>query len=80
MAKGEGAQICWFIILVLSVGFFIWGLMDLLKKQQADEPETGDVISRQIRGFAYIMISQVVLVLGGALCYGKGQGKGLLQM
>lgn len=70
MGDKEGAQICYIVVLILSLGFMIWGLMDLLKKQQLNESSSTDVISRQMRGMGYILLSLVVLSLGGALCAG----------
>lgn len=58
---------CFIIVLVVSIAFLVYGFMDLMKKGN----EQGvDRISRQLKGFAFIMLSQVVLVLGGALCLG----------
>ena len=74
----DGASLCYILVIIVSIGFLIWGFMDLLKRKQANERTTNDVISRQIRGFAFIMISQVILVLGTILCLGANGGlKGL---
>lgn len=70
MADKEGAQICYIVVLILSLGFMIWGLMDLLKKKQLNETSGTDVISRQMRGMGYILLALVVLSLGGAACAG----------
>lgn len=69
----DGSQICYLLILVASIGFLVWGFMDLLKKKQGNETDT-QVISRQIRGFAFIMIAQVVLVVGSMVCFGLSGG------
>ena len=74
MANGDGAQICYLLVLLVAIGFLVWGFMDLLKKQQPNEKSQTDVISRQIRGFAFIMLSQVVLLLGSMICFGLGGG------
>lgn len=74
MVKNDATQLCYLVILALSIGFIVWGFMDLLKKKQPEEKDTTDVISRQIRGFALIMIAQVVLLFGGALCFGMAGG------
>lgn len=73
MANG-GTSLCYFVIVIIAIGFLLWGFMDLLKKQQPTESDTSDVISRQIRGFAFIMMSQVVLVVGGMICFGMSGG------
>lgn len=74
MANGDGAQLCYILVLIVAIGFLVWGFMDLLKKQQPNEKSTSDVISRQIRGFAFILVSQVVLILGGMICFGLTGG------
>lgn len=76
MAKDNGAQLCYLLVLILSVVFLVWGFMDLLKKKQPTERTETQVISRQIRGFAFIMISQVVLILGAMICFGLTGGLG----
>ena len=62
-------KICFVLVLVFSIAFLVWGFMDLMKKPASGKADM-DTISRQLRGFAFIMLSQVVLVLGGALCLG----------
>lgn len=74
MANGDGAQLCYLLVLIVAIGFLVWGFMDLLKKQQPNEKTQTDVISRQIRGFAFIMLSQVVLLLGSMICFGLSGG------
>jgi hypothetical protein len=70
----DGAQLCYLLVIIVAIGFLVWGFMDLLKKQQPNEKTTTDVISRQVRGFAFIMLSQVILLLGGAICFGLSGG------
>ena len=60
---------CFLAILVLAIIFLVWGFMDLMKKPMSGTADL-NVISRQLRGFALIMLSQVILVVGGALCMG----------
>nr|QBK86614.1 MAG: uncharacterized protein LCMAC102_04100 [Marseillevirus LCMAC102] len=81
MAK-DGTQLCYLLVVIVSIGFLVWGFMDLLRPKLPSEKAQVDVISRQIRGFAFIMVSQVVLVLGSIICFGmtggvKGLGKTL---
>lgn len=70
----DGAQLCYIIVLVAAVILVVYGFMDLLKKREKDEHSDTQVISRQIRGFAFIMLGQVVLVLGAMLCFGMSGG------
>jgi hypothetical protein len=58
----------------------VYGFMDLMKSPAATEGATLGTISRQLKGFAFIMLSQVTLVLGMAICAGGLQsGLGALQ-
>ena len=74
MVKGGNTQFCYLLVIIVAVGFLVWGFMDLLRRRQFYEKNTSDVISRQIRGFAFIMVTQVVLVLGGIICFGLNGG------
>lgn len=74
MAKDNGKQLCYLLVLIISIGFLVWGFMDLLRRQQPTEKAQTDVISRQIRGFAFIMLAQVVLLLGSMICFGLTGG------
>jgi len=69
----NGTQLCYLLMVIVSIGFLVWGFMDLLKKQQSGENDV-QVIQRQIRGFAFIMIAQVVLVVGSMICFGMSGG------
>lgn len=48
--------------------------MDLLKNRQHSETSDTQVISRQIRGFAFIMLAQVIMVVGTLICFGMDGG------
>lgn len=73
-SSNEGVQICYLLILIISIGFLVWGFMDILKKptskEESNDKVNAAVISRQIRGFAFIMLAHVIFVLGAALCTG----------
>jgi hypothetical protein len=75
----KGIKLCYLIALILAVALVIIGFMDLLKKREDNESELM-LISRQIRGFAMIMLGNVVVVLGGALCYSAGHMGSLAKM
>ena len=62
-------NICFIAVLILSIAFLVYGFMDLMRKP-AGGNYNAEHISKQLKGFAFIMLSQVVLVLGGALCLG----------
>lgn len=62
-------SLCFILVLTLCVGLVVHGFMQLLKKQGAGESDA-QVTQRQLRGFAYLILAQIVLVLGMALCVG----------
>ena len=72
----DGKIICSMIIILVAVGFLVWGLQDLLKAKSPTEATTTDVISRQIKGFGFIVLSTAILSFGGILC-GVMNGGGL---
>lgn len=72
----DGKVICSLIVLLLSIGFLVWGIQDLLKKQSPTEATVNDVISRQLKGFGFIVISGLVLGLGKILCDAMTGGLG----
>lgn len=71
---GDGRNFCLVLIMILSVVFLVMGFWDLLKGRQPNESETA-TISRQIRGIGYLLLSQVILVIGVIFCYGITGGK-----
>ncbi len=64
----NGSELCYFIALIVSIGFLIYGFMELLKQQRTGESQTA-VISRQIRGFAFIMLAPIIMGLSAGICY-----------
>lgn len=75
MLDADSTRMCYLLIFLVSLGFLIWGFTDTLRKQTDQEKSMEQTISRQIRGFAFILLSQVVLVLGMAMCWGLGGGR-----
>jgi hypothetical protein len=67
-------SICYIAAVVISIGITIWGLLEILRKKQDDEPTINDTISRQIKGFGFLILSQIVLFLGISICFGFGGG------
>lgn len=55
--------------LAVSAGLVVWGLIEIFKARQKDESGS-DQISRQIRGFALLLLGSVVLGLGTMLAQG----------
>ena len=65
--------LCYILVLGASIACVIYGFMDLLRRKQVQEDDMG-VIQRQLRGFGYLMLSHVVLVVGLAICIGLNLG------
>lgn len=74
MAKDNGASLCYLITLVLCAIFLVYGLMELLKKKTGEDKDNTAVIVRQLQGIGFIVLSQVVLVVGAGLCFGMSGG------
>lgn len=70
MAKSNGVQICTLVVIGAAVILAIYGFMEIFKSKQSGESSTTDTISRQIRGFGFLLLSQVVLVIGAMVCMG----------
>jgi hypothetical protein len=102
--SGSSLEICYVLVLVVSIGFMIWGFIELLRQPKGNEVLTGpvdsktgnfdpdgtklvpanneggftdkgkpvtlSVVSRQLRGFALIMLAQIILVVGMGICSG----------
>ena len=59
---------CYLAVVVATVGIVVWGFMEVLKKRQPDETDELSTISRQIRGFGYLMLATIVLSIGAGSC------------
>jgi hypothetical protein len=96
--SGQSLEICYLLVIITTIGFLVWGFIELLKQPGGYEisakrsgnadfkteglteeigghtskgnPVTLAVISRQLRGFALIMLAQIILVVGMGLCTG----------
>lgn len=60
-------DLCFLVVLVISVALLAFGLMDALKVRQPNESNDA-TIQRQLRGFAFIVLAQVVFAMGATLC------------
>ena len=74
----DDGKLCYFLAIALSGLLVVYGFYCLLQKEKPTENDV-QVVQRQIRGFAYIMLAQVVLVLGVALCFGMNGGLDLIR-
>lgn len=66
----DGA-LCYSLATIVSIGLLVYGFMQILGKQMPAENDS-QVVQRQIRGFAFLMLAQVSLLLGMSLCSGMG--------
>ena len=64
---------CYFIIVLIVLALVIFGLWELMSKKKSNESDA-DVQFRQLRAFGYLIISQIVLIVGGALCFSISGG------
>jgi len=69
----DANSLCYILVLAATLACVIYGFMELLKKKTVQEDDMG-VIQRQLRGFGYLMLSQVVLAAGMAICIGMNLG------
>ena len=67
-------SICYIIVVVVTVALMIWGFMDILKNKQPNEADTHEVISRQLKGFGFLVLAQVALFVGMLICFGVSGG------
>ena len=66
----DATQLCYLVAIIIALVFLIWGFMEIMKKRTHAEKASSDVISRQIRGFGWIMLSQIVLIVAFMFCQG----------
>ena len=65
--------LCYSIAAIISLFFLIWGFWDIFRgpsdaESSAHMGEGSAVISRQLRGFAFLIVAQILLVGIGGLC------------
>ena len=65
--------LCYGATLIVCLGLIIYGFMMILQRSHQGENDV-QVLQRQVRGFAYLLLSQIVLVLGVMLCSGGNVG------
>jgi len=58
---------CYLISIIVALGLIVWGMFDLLKEKEKHETDI-QVIQRQLRGFGYIILAQVIGAAGDGLC------------
>jgi hypothetical protein len=69
MASADFQNFCYVVSLALAVGLVFYGFMQLLQREKPSENDV-QVLQRQLRGFGYLMLAQLILVIGMAFCVG----------
>lgn len=69
-------SLCYLIVLAIAVALIIFALVELLSKKRAGETDA-DVQQRQLRAFGWLILAQIVMAVGAALCMGWNNGGGL---
>ena len=67
------SKFCYLATLIVGVILAVWGFFDVLKEKQPREADS-KVLQRQLRGFGFLVLSQVVLIVGVSLCFGASVG------
>lgn len=62
------SQLCYLLTVAAALAILVWGLMEVMRKRQHHESSETEVISRQLRGFGALVLSEFVLLVGSGLC------------
>ena len=62
-------SLCSLAVMVAAVGLFVYAYYHIFQKKQAGENDL-EVIQKQIRGFALLMIANLVMIIGTMICAG----------
>ena len=63
----SSTQLCYLVAIIAAVGLAVWGLFDILKSKQKGESDAS-ITHRQLRGFGYLVLAQIVITIGVAMC------------
>ncbi|HMP31385.1 MAG TPA: hypothetical protein PKD85_17415 [Saprospiraceae bacterium] len=61
--------LCFLLVVLVSMALIIYGFSMVLRRRESHERDE-DVVQRQLRGFGYLLLSQLVLIVGSAVCVG----------
>lgn len=62
-------SLCSLAVMVAAVGLFVYGYYHIFQQKRAGENDL-EVIQKQIRGFALLMIANLVMIIGSMVCAG----------
>lgn len=71
---------CAIVTLIISLALVVYGFMLILRQKPRHENDLHK-ISDQMRGFAFLVLSQIVFVVGMSICYNRelfGLGRQLM--
>ena len=63
-------SLCSFAVMASSLALFVYAYYNIFQKKQAGENDL-EVIQKQIRGFALLMVANLVMVIGMMICAGS---------
>lgn len=66
----SGFSACTAVIFLLSIFLMIAGFIDMFQHKPKDGKTELNVISRQLRGLGFLLLSMVILSLGTLMCVG----------
>jgi len=67
----KGISICSFAVTIAALVLVVYAFMDIFKHAKSSENDV-QVVQRQLRGFALLLVANMVLVIGGVVCAGSG--------
>jgi hypothetical protein len=59
---------CYIASVVAAIVVAAWGLNDVFRGKQPDEENDVQVVSRQLRGFAILSLSSVIVIIAVSVC------------
>lgn len=62
-----GSIVCFVVAAIIAIGLIIWGFIEIFKAQQVGESDV-QVLQRQLKGFAFLILASIVWVALGAIC------------
>lgn len=60
-------SLCYLLAVIIAIILIVWGFWLIFQVQQNTETEV-QVLQRQLRGFAFLILASIVLVAGVAVC------------
>ena len=74
----DNSSLCYVLVLVLAAAVVIYGFIQLLQRQRPSENDV-QVLQRQLRGMAYLLLAMVILSVGMSMCFFNGDGPSMVR-